>query len=159
MHKQWSKEIPKAINYRLQGTIGLDWSPLVNATTFLCCSHPGEIFNDSRSIYDRVERDGWDELLMPSLVWIHKSSMDWVRVCRKGCLRLCMSGVCEQGGAGLCRAGEVMDVMERGWTWYNKIGWAGFIITIKVSYEMRVVEECHSMEWMKLTERGPQQVG
>ena len=34
------------------------------------------------------------------LVWIDKSSMGSVPVCRKGCLRPCTSGVCEQGGAG-----------------------------------------------------------
>ena len=132
---QLSKEIPKAINYRQQGTIGLDWSPLINATTLLCCSHPAETFNESRPIYYRVERDGWDELRMRGLVWIDKSSMGWVQVCRKGCLRPCMSGVCEQGGAGLCRAGgsdgwdgKGLDLVN------NKMGWVGFIIMIMVSY-------------------------
>ena len=29
---------------------------------------------------------------------------------------------------------EVADGMERSWIWYNKVGWVGFKITIKVSY-------------------------
>ena len=31
-----------------------------------------------------------------------------------------------QGGGG--------DGMERGWKWYNLVGWVGFRITKKVSY-------------------------
>ena len=29
---------------------------------------------------------------------------------------------------------KVVDGMERGWMWYNKMGWVGFRITIKGSY-------------------------
>ena len=142
MHIQWYKEIPKAISYRLQGTIGLDWSPLVNATTLLCCSHPGKTFNEGRPIYYMIERDGWDELRMRGLVSIDKSSMrwvqmGWVRVCRKGCAmsgdRVCLDCV-SRAGQDCVGKGEVMDVMESGWTSYNKMGWVGFIIMLKVSY-------------------------
>ena len=55
----------------------------------------------------------------------------------------------------------VMDRMEKGRMWYNKMGWVGFRRTVKVSKKMRVVEKCHRMEWMKplfLTVRSPQQV-
>ena len=65
------------------------------ATTLLCFSHLAETFNEGRTIYYRVERDGWDELCMRGLVWIDKRSMGWVRVCRKGCSIPCMSGLCE----------------------------------------------------------------
>ena len=69
----------------------------------LFCSQLPEIFNEGRpklpaAVYYRVERDGWDELLMRGLVWIDKSGMGWVRMCLKGCSRPCMSGVCEQVG-------------------------------------------------------------
>ena len=29
---------------------------------------------------------------------------------------------------------EMVDGMESGWMWYNKVGWLRFRITIKVSY-------------------------
>ena len=43
----------------------------------------------------------------------------------------------------------MVDGTERGLMWYNKVECVGFRITIEVSYLMRVVEYCHSMEWMK----------
>ena len=57
--------------------------------TMLCCSHLAKTFNEGRPIYYRVERDGLDELRMRGLVWIDTSSMDGVRVYRKGCSRPC----------------------------------------------------------------------
>ena len=66
-------------------------------------------------------------------VWIDKSTMSWVRACRKGCSRPSMSGVSEQGRQD-CVGREMVDGLERGWMWYNKVGWVRFRITIKVSY-------------------------
>ena len=78
LYLQWSKEILKAINYKHYDTLGLDWSPLVNVSTWWLQS-----------------TIGLDELCMRGVVWIDKSSMCWVQV-----FETCMSGVYEQDGTG-----------------------------------------------------------
>ena len=89
------------------------------ATTLLCCSHLAETFNQGRPTYYRVERDGWDELRMRGLVQIDKSSIGWVRVCRKGCSRPCMECVSRVGQDSIGQGGgwwdgKGLDVVQYG---------------------------------------------